>query len=169
MIANMEVTAAMDCEATPHSAEPAVDSPDPIPRNDTIASLRVLVVDDNADAADTVAILLRGAGHEVSVAYSGHATLQALRDTTPDVVFLDLGMPGMDGFEVARLLRAEPRHRAVKLIALSGYGQAADHERTQQAGFDGHLLKPARVEEILGILAQKRAIPGEASSAAPAS
>jgi len=103
---------------------------------------RLLVVDDNQDAADSLAILLRLQGHEVRVAYSGLAALEMTTDYSPDVVFLDIGMPGMDGHEVARRLRQQPGLGNVVLAALTGWGQREDRRRTAEAGFDHHLVKP---------------------------
>src|SRR5581483_5397086 len=100
---------------------------------------RLLVVDDNKDAADSLAMLLRLQGHEVRVAYSGMAALEMTKTYTPDVVFLDIGMPGMDGYEVARRLRQTPGLGNVMLAALTGWGQKEDRRRTAEAGFDHHL------------------------------
>ncbi len=103
---------------------------------------RILVVDDNRDAADTLAMLLGSHGAEVDVAYGGEEALAALDRFLPDSLLLDLGMPGMDGFEVARRIRATPRHAGLRILALTGWGQAADRARTHEAGFDHHLTKP---------------------------
>jgi PAS domain S-box-containing protein len=103
---------------------------------------RVLVVDDNTDAADSIAILLGAAGHDVRVAYSANSALQTAVEYQPEIVLLDLGLPGMDGYEVARRLRQRAELRDTKLVALTGYGQDADRQRSQEAGFDYHLVKP---------------------------
>jgi PAS domain S-box-containing protein len=103
---------------------------------------RVLVVDDNTDAADSIAILLGAAGHDVRVAYSSNSALQMAVEYQPDIVLLDIGLPGMDGYEVARRLRQRAELRDTKLVALTGYGQDADRQRSQEAGFDYHLVKP---------------------------
>ncbi len=105
-------------------------------------SERVLVVDDNADAADSVAILLGAAGYDVRVAYSANGALQTAVEYQPHVVLLDIGLPEMDGYEVARHLRQHAELRGTKLIALTGYGQDADRQRSQESGFDYHLVKP---------------------------
>jgi signal transduction histidine kinase len=102
---------------------------------------RVLVVDDNADAADTLALLLDTHGARARAVYGGPAALAALPGFAPSVVLLDLGMPEMDGFDVARAIRAEG-HAHVRIVALTGWGQRADRERTRAAGFDHHLTKP---------------------------
>ncbi|HEX4388094.1 MAG TPA: response regulator [Steroidobacteraceae bacterium] len=103
---------------------------------------RVLVVEDNADAAESMRLLLDGIGHQVAVANDGNAALATARSFRPDVVLLDIGLPGMDGFQVASALRALPETSRAHLIAVSGYGQDKDRARSAQAGFDLHLVKP---------------------------
>jgi CheY-like chemotaxis protein len=103
---------------------------------------RLLVVDDNRDAAESLALLLRMQGHEVRVAHDGPAALELVRGYRPQMVFLDLGMPGMDGYEVARRLRQQPGLENVRLAALTGWGQPDDRRRTKEAGFDHHFVKP---------------------------
>ncbi len=100
------------------------------------------MVDDSADSAESLARLLRRWGHEVHLAHDGPSALVAARSTTPEIVLLDIGLPGMDGYEVARQLRQDPDQRTTILIALTGYGQATDREQTRGAGFDQHLIKP---------------------------
>jgi signal transduction histidine kinase/DNA-binding response OmpR family regulator len=119
-----------------------------------VSPRNVLVVDDNRDAAETLAALLSMLGHSAPVANDGHQALRMLPMLMPDVVFLDLGMPGMSGYEVATAIRADARYAAVRLVALTGWGGAADRERTAQAGFDAHLTKPATVEAIEDVLRQ---------------
>jgi CheY-like chemotaxis protein len=117
---------------------------------------RLLVVDDNQDAGNSLAMLLRLQGHEVRVAYSGVAALEMTQDYRPDVVILDIGMPGMDGYEVARRLRQRPGLEKVVLAALTGWGQQQDRRRTAEAGFNHHLVKPPdpkALEELLASLA----------------
>jgi PAS domain S-box-containing protein len=114
--------------------------------------LRILVVDDNRDAAQSLATLLRLRGHDVRVEHDGAAALGAIASCSPQLVFLDLGMPGMDGFEVARRIRAEPRLQGVVLAALTGWGQREDRRRTAEAGFDHHLVKPADPEAVMQLL-----------------
>jgi len=118
--------------------------------------VQVLVVDDNADAAQMLATLLQAHGHAVSVEYDGTGGLaRALRER-PEVMLLDIGLPDMDGHELARRLRASPDTANALLIALTGYGQSEDRERARQAGFDRHLVKPADLSELLRILAEVR-------------
>jgi PAS domain S-box-containing protein len=103
---------------------------------------RVLVVDDNVDAAITVASLLKAWGHDVHIVYNGPAAIDAARTYRPEIVLLDIGLPGMSGYEVARTLRSDPLHQGVLITALTGYGQAEDRARSHAAGFDYHLTKP---------------------------
>jgi PAS domain S-box-containing protein len=133
-------------------------SPSPEKTQPTGPSLRVLVVDDNVDAAQSLAVLLNSGGHAVRTAHDGPATLEAALDYRPNVVLLDIGLPGMNGFEVARRLRQQPALGNVVLVAMTGYGQEADRRRSQEAGFDHHLVKPAdfgKVEQILATISQK--------------
>ena len=122
---------------------------------------RVLVVDDHRDAADSLGMLLRFLGADVLVVYDGPAALAALRTYRPSVVFLDIGMPGMDGHEVARQVRQTPEFRGVRLIALTGWGQEDDRRRSRAAGFDHHLVKPANAEAVQTLLAS---VPAESAS-----
>jgi two-component system, chemotaxis family, CheB/CheR fusion protein len=119
----------------------------------TVPKRRILVVDDNSDVADSLAMLLRLEGHEVEVAYSAPGTLEAVQRMRPEAVFLDIGLPQMDGYEIARRLRADPDARRVHLIALTGYGQERDRERAREAGFGAHLVKPADIKAVNQILA----------------
>jgi len=114
---------------------------------------RILVVDDNRDAADTLADLLQMIGADVRVAYDGTAALEAIGAFRPSVVMLDLGMPGMDGYEVARHIRALPGSGDTTLIALTGRGDASDRQRTQEAGFRHHLVKPVGIDALQAVLA----------------
>ncbi|AXK73390.1 response regulator [Lysobacter sp. TY2-98] len=114
---------------------------------------RVLVVDDNTDAALMLAALLELDGHDVRSAGSGDDALAVVDDFVPDIAFLDLGMPGMSGFELAGRLRADPRTATTRLIALTGWGRDEDRDRTQAAGFDAHLTKPVDPAALLGLLA----------------
>jgi CheY-like chemotaxis protein len=113
---------------------------------------RVLVVDDNQDAADSLGMLLRFLGAEVRVEYRGADALTAVAAWRPSIVLLDLGMPGMDGFEVARRLRADPQASGLKLIALTGWGQDHDRLRSRRQGFDNHLIKPVDINVLLALL-----------------
>jgi CheY-like chemotaxis protein len=114
--------------------------------------LRVLVVDDHPDAAESLAALLQGAGYQAAVAHDGPAAIAVATRLRPDVVLLDIGLPGMNGFEVARALKEAPETRSCVLIAVSGYGQTEDHQRSREVGFDHHLVKPADFVELERIL-----------------
>jgi len=102
----------------------------------------VLVVDDKIDAAATLELLLKSLGHDTCAAYDGHQALRLADEFDPDVVLLDIGMPGLDGYEVARRLRALKRERPMRIVAITGWGQDADRRRSREAGFDVHLVKP---------------------------
>ncbi len=116
-------------------------------------SLRLLVVDDNEDAADSLGMLLRLRGHEVRIARDGTSALDIAVSYQPAVIFLDLGMPGMDGYEVARRLRKTPGLENTVIAALTGWGQVQDRRRTAHAGFDHHLVKPAETKALEDLLA----------------
>jgi len=109
---------------------------------------RIVVADDNEDSAESFAMLLSFSGHEVRVAHDGAAALDAVRDFRPDVAFLDIGMPGLTGYEVAQAVRAEPWGHDIKLIAVTGWGQPDDRARAHTAGFDRHLIKPVDPAEV---------------------
>jgi PAS domain S-box-containing protein len=117
-----------------------------------VAGHRLLVVDDNKDAALSLATLLRLQGHDVQVAYDGITALEVAASHRPKVVFLDIGMPGMDGYEVARRLRTQRGLESVVLAALTGWGQQADRRRTAEAGFDHHLVKPLDAKALESLL-----------------
>jgi CheY-like chemotaxis protein len=102
----------------------------------------VLIVDDNRDNAETMAVLLRMSGHEAEVAYDGEAALRVAERFRPEMVLLDLGMPTMDGLETCRCMRAASWGKDIFIVALTGLGQREDRRRTKEAGFDEHLLKP---------------------------
>jgi CheY-like chemotaxis protein len=112
------------------------------------------VVDDNRDAAETLSALLAIMGHTAPVAADGHQALRMIAGFRPHVVFLDIGMPGMSGYEVAQAVRSDPQFDEVRLVALTGWGGAADRARTREAGFDVHLTKPATVAAIESALAR---------------
>jgi CheY-like chemotaxis protein/anti-sigma regulatory factor (Ser/Thr protein kinase) len=116
---------------------------------------RVLVVDDNADAAETIASLLRLEGHRVETALDGAVALHVAEALQPDIAFIDLNMPVMDGYELARRLRALPCGRDARLVALTGLGKASDVERTRAVGFDLHLTKPADPAQVTQLAAGK--------------
>jgi signal transduction histidine kinase/DNA-binding response OmpR family regulator len=123
---------------------------------------RVLVVDDNVDAAESLAMLLRLQGHTVKTVHNGAAAIGAVSATAPEVVFLDLGMPEMDGYEVARRLRLQHPSEGLTLVAVTGWGQAEDRRRTRAAGFDFHLTKPVDAQAIEDILMEHVRAPREA-------
>jgi PAS domain S-box-containing protein len=129
------------------------------PRLAAMAPRRILVVDDNRDAADTLAMLLRFLGADVCTAHDGLAALEALKTYRPSVIVLDLGMPGMDGFEVARRVRQEPTGHEITLIALSGWSQEEDRRRSQEAGIDHHLVKPVDLDALQALLSNLPARP----------
>jgi CheY-like chemotaxis protein len=124
----------------------------PPPRADRPLA-RVLVVDDNLDAADLFTEGLRAAGHEARSAYDGLSGLRIAEELTPDVAFIDIGLPAMDGYEVAQRLREAAPGRRILLVAVTGYGQESDRERSRAAGFDLHLVKPVDLDHILAIAA----------------
>jgi two-component system CheB/CheR fusion protein len=124
------------------------------------APRRVLVVDDNRDVAESTAEVIRHARHEVKTAYSGPAALGVARVFRPEVVFLDIGLPGMDGYEIARRLREFPETAGSCLVALTGYGQAENRLRSGDSGFDEHLVKPADPVALVEIVARAPAAGG---------
>jgi CheY-like chemotaxis protein len=113
---------------------------------------RVLGVDDNVDAARTLQVLLQELGHDVDVAHDGQAALAAVREQRPELVLLDLSMPGMDGLEVARRLRQQPGLNGMRVAALTGFGQEADRRRSREAGIDEHLVKPLSPDDLRRVL-----------------
>ena len=141
-----DVARAAPPEARAAAARTAGEAP-PRPR------LRVLVADDNVDAAETLALLLEDLGAETRVAHDGEEALAAAEALHPQVAFLDVGMPKMDGYQVGRRIRAEPWGGDVVLVAVTGWGQPDDRRRSREAGFDQHLVKPAPVEMVEKVLA----------------
>ncbi|MFC0134360.1 hypothetical protein CR105_26680 [Massilia eurypsychrophila] len=113
---------------------------------------RILVVDDNIDAAELLSMLLVLAGHTVETVHTGPAALQTARANVPDVIFLDIGLPGMSGYEVAHRLRSDATTSKVILVALTGWGTEEDRQRAIKAGFDGHLTKPVQSERLHEII-----------------
>jgi PAS domain S-box-containing protein len=126
---------------------------------------RILIVDDNQDAAESMAMLLRYAGHEVRTAHDGLAGLELAQTWLPDALLLDIRMPGIDGLEVARRLRREFDKKQPQLIAMTGYDQVEDHRRSQEAGFDAHLVKPVDLATLEDLLALPVAIKASNSDA----
>ncbi|MEZ5739152.1 MAG: PAS domain S-box protein [Burkholderiaceae bacterium] len=118
------------------------------------AARSILVVDDNEDAALVLAFLLEQSGFEVRTAHGGRQALRAIERHKPDIVLLDLGMPGMSGYEVAANIRQNPAQEPIRLVALSGWGQQSDRDKTSRAGFDAHLVKPADILQIKALIAR---------------
>ena len=128
---------------------PTAESSSPTP-------FEVLVVDDNIDAAETLALLLQCEGYNVTMAHDGASALKQASEVPPDLVLLDIGLPGIDGFEVARRLRQQGLSKTT-LVALTGYGGAADVQQALEAGFDHHVLKPVPLERLSELIGQVRA------------
>jgi CheY-like chemotaxis protein len=126
---------------------------------------RILVVDDNADAAETLAVILRSQGHEVRLAHDGLAALELAQTFNPDTVLLDIGLPGLDGYEVARRLRALPGGGRLTMTAITGYGQDEDRVNSRNAGFDHHLTKPVDPKVLCDLLNQRSSAVAEQTSA----
>ena len=135
-------SAPADRRSAPRPAPPAA-----------VAPLRILVVDDNLDAAEMLSLLLTSSGHEVHVAHDGVAAVAAAVALCPDVILLDIGLPGMDGYEAARRIRSQQADPGPILVALTGWGQAEDRQRSEAAGFDAHLVKPVDVAELTRTMA----------------
>jgi two-component system, sensor histidine kinase len=136
------------------SHEPAALSEIPPAAKPAPERLRVLVVEDHKDAANSLQILMTLLGHEARVAYDGPEGVKAAADWRPDVIISDIGLPGLDGFEVARELRRNPVTAAVVLVALTGYGQPHDRQHALEAGFDHFLTKPADPTALQQLLAR---------------
>lgn len=109
---------------------------------------RVLIADDNVDSAESLAVLLRLQGHQVEVVHDGAAALRRLEESRPQFALLDIGMPNLNGYEVARRTRAQPWSASITLIALTGWGQEQDRRDALEAGFDHHLLKPVDTDRL---------------------
>jgi CheY-like chemotaxis protein len=133
--------------AHPDGAEDAAGQPQGMAR-----PLRLLVVDDNVDAAEMLGMLLEAAGHEVIVVNSPLRALELAPGVRPDACLLDIGLPDMDGNELARRLRAQPETAHAVLVAVTGYGQVEDRQRSMQAGFDHHLVKPVDFGKLNALL-----------------
>jgi PAS domain S-box-containing protein len=152
----------------PLAAEPQQPGAAAVRRDEPVAAKkRVLVVDDNRDAADSLGMLLEALGAEVSVVHSGADALEAFARVAPALVLLDIGMPGMDGYEVARRIRASHPGQPVSIVALTGWGQEEDRRRARAAGFDHHLTKPADMDVLQRLLAAPDAAADAAGVAAP--
>ncbi|MCU0634290.1 MAG: response regulator [Gemmatimonadaceae bacterium] len=113
---------------------------------------RILVVDDNVDGATSLALLLELGGHDVSVAFNGTDALERIPVLKPHVLLLDIGLPGLSGFDICRQVRAMPEGAGMVIVALTGWGQEQDRARSREAGFDAHLVKPVGHEDLLRTL-----------------
>ena len=117
---------------------------------------RILIVDDLRDSAESLAMLLRLAGHETRLAFDGEEAIEAAEEFRPDVVLLDLGMPRLNGFEACRRIRARDWASDALLVAVTGWGQDADRQRSREAGFDAHLVKPVNYDELEELLHRRQ-------------
>jgi signal transduction histidine kinase/CheY-like chemotaxis protein len=140
----------------PAATRPASTIPVPTKAIDVKEKTQVLVVDDNVDTVQGMAILLNLAGHEVLTAHDGPTAIAVARSCRPQVILLDLGLPGMSGYDVARHLREEQACKDALIVAVSGYGQEEDRHRTEAAGFDHHLVKPVSYDELFTLLSPTR-------------
>lgn len=133
-------------------------APEPPPRTQSPceAPRHILVVDDNVDSAESLTALLRSIGHETRAVYDGHQALETAELHRPDVAFLDIGLPKMSGLDVCRRLREQPWGRSMLIVALTGWGQAEDRRRSEDAGFDAHLVKPVDFDKLLALLGRAK-------------
>jgi two-component system, chemotaxis family, CheB/CheR fusion protein len=145
------------------ASEPAAEAVnDAKQRRPVPAGPRVVIVEDNADSRELLCELLHDEGYECRTVGSGKAALDLIRDFEPHIALLDVGLPEMDGFELARRLRAMPQTADMHLVAVTGYGRASDRVASREAGFDEHLVKPVQPDELLRVLAR---IQGESGAA----
>jgi CheY-like chemotaxis protein len=122
------------------------------------APLRILVVDDNRDSAETLTMLLELMGNEMSVAYDGEQALAMANEIKPDVVLLDIGLPKMNGYEVARQIRQQPWGSKLILVAITGWGQTEDKDLSRESGFDHHLVKPVDHDQLLKLIQKRKSV-----------
>jgi CheY-like chemotaxis protein/anti-sigma regulatory factor (Ser/Thr protein kinase) len=153
-------TVALPCIA---AVEPQRQVPQPLSKSSEVYGRRVLVVDDNVDAAESTAAFLRLEGHEVKAVHDGLQALASLKVFDPHVVVLDIGLPGLDGYAVARQLRSRGDTSHVLLIALTGYGQKEDRSKAAEAGFDYHFVKPADPRDIQAAIERGRNTAGDSA------
>jgi PAS domain S-box-containing protein len=132
---------------------PLAAAPDAAPAPGVPGPRRILIVEDSRDSRDMLRFLLEHAGHEVHEAADGPTGVEAILQVRPDIALVDVGLPGLDGFEVARRVRADQHGREVRLVALTGYGLPEDHRRSQEAGFDAHLVKPVDPARLAAVIA----------------
>jgi len=154
------------CEFTvrlPANAAEGAESDSPLPAEPRPSPAgegrHVLIVDDNVDAADSLAALLQARGHHVKVVYDPVAAIRLARGFAPDLALLDIGLPVMDGYELAAQLRQMPALGVARFVALTGYGQTRDRERSMAAGFDHHFVKPVQVDELVRLVERVPASP----------
>jgi signal transduction histidine kinase/ActR/RegA family two-component response regulator len=161
-----EFTVRLPVASEPPPKPPGERPPGEDAQSRALSGRRVLIVDDNRDAAESLGLLLSCLGSKVRVVYDGPTALEATSSFRPAVVLLDIGMPGMDGYEVARRVRQQAALKGVTLIALTGWGQEEDRRRCRQAGFDHHLVKPVDVDALQALLESLPALPpGQAGRA----
>jgi CheY-like chemotaxis protein len=139
----------------PGSSKPAAKARGTAP-TDGVQRLRVLVVEDNLDQVHTLSMLMKLEGHNVEFAINGYAAIDIAESFQPDVVLLDLGLPGLDGFEVCRRMKSRPGLERVRIIAVTGYGTEADRERSRAAGCEHHLTKPYDLKQLLSLVRGQR-------------
>jgi CheY-like chemotaxis protein len=144
-------TVTLPCDPAP---EPTAAAPSPTAGSEGTRSQRVLIVDDNVDAAETLAELIGLWGHEVQIVHDGGAALAAVAGFRPSLILLDLGLPGMDGYEVARRLAGTEARSTARLVAVTGYAGEEHRRRTTELGFDAHFGKPLEPEVLKRYLAE---------------
>ena len=147
------VTLPQTAAPVPASPTQAPTAAAPVTAPVASAPAQILVVDDNDDAAQAIAVLLELEGHTVRTAATARDALAMFDEFVPDVAFLDIGLPDLNGYELARAIRTDPRAARTRLVALTGYGREPDRQLAEQAGFDRHLVKPAEIEDLLAALA----------------
>jgi CheY-like chemotaxis protein len=141
----------------PVVAHATAAKPDVAPANALAPGRRILIVDDNKDSAESLAMLLEITGHRTFIVHDGVAAIAAAEAHRPEVMLLDIGMPRLNGYEVCRRVRLQPWGAEIKIIALTGWGQEEDRRKSQEAGFDGHLVKPVDYNALLELLGSIRA------------
>jgi CheY-like chemotaxis protein len=135
----------------------ATKKPDGEDRGAAKSSLRILIVDDNKDLANILSLLLENMGNEIRIAYDGQDGVDLALEYKPDVVLLDIGLPTLNGYEACRLIREQSWGKSVVLIASTGWGQSEDRRRSQEAGFDHHMVKPIDLKDLEKILVELQA------------
>jgi DNA-binding response OmpR family regulator len=138
-----------------HAGQPESEAPrEPAPAAgaDAAAVRRVLVVDDNQDGANSLAMLLRLSGHEVQVAHDGLQAVEAAADYRPEIILLDIGLPKLNGYDACRQIRGRPWGKEMVIVALTGWGQDSDRRKSREAGFDRHLVKPVHPDALTRLL-----------------